>query len=73
MTAEALPPTLAANPRLSTWLRIRSDGMVSLTSAARMPMSEGRTRPMMAAIPITHVGESSPVKARIISEIAHAA
>lgn len=32
MTAEALPPTLAANPRLSTWLRIRSDGMVEIRS-----------------------------------------
>ncbi|HTH86264.1 xanthine dehydrogenase family protein molybdopterin-binding subunit [Mycobacterium sp.] len=32
MTAEALPPTLAANPRLGDWLRIDSDGIVEIRS-----------------------------------------
>jgi len=32
VTAEALPPTLAANPRLGDWLRIDSDGIVEIRS-----------------------------------------
>ncbi|HTI76638.1 MAG TPA: molybdopterin cofactor-binding domain-containing protein [Mycobacterium sp.] len=32
MTTEALPPTLAANPRLGDWLRIHSDGVVEIRS-----------------------------------------
>ncbi len=32
MTTEALPPTLAANPRLGNWLRISSDGAVEIRS-----------------------------------------
>ncbi len=32
MTAGALPPTLAANPRLGDWLHIRSDGVVEIRS-----------------------------------------
>ena len=32
MTSEALPPTLAANPRLGNWLRISSDGVVEIRS-----------------------------------------
>ena len=32
MTTEALPPTLAANPRLGNWLRISSDGIVEIRS-----------------------------------------
>jgi CO/xanthine dehydrogenase Mo-binding subunit len=32
MTTEALPPTLAANPRLGNWLRIHSDGVVEIRS-----------------------------------------
>src|SRR6185295_2383424 len=32
VTAEALPPTLAANPRLGSWLRISSDGTVEIRS-----------------------------------------
>ena len=32
MTAEGLPPTLAANPRLGTWVRISSDGVVEIRS-----------------------------------------
>jgi nicotinate dehydrogenase subunit B len=32
VTTEALPPTLAANPRLGNWLRILSDGVVEIHS-----------------------------------------
>jgi nicotinate dehydrogenase subunit B len=32
VTAEALPPTLAANPRLGDWVRISSDGVVEIRS-----------------------------------------
>ena len=32
MTTEALSPTLALNPRLGNWLRIRSDGVVEIRS-----------------------------------------
>jgi CO/xanthine dehydrogenase Mo-binding subunit len=32
VTAGALPPTLAANPRLGNWLRISSDGIVEIRS-----------------------------------------
>jgi len=32
VTTEALPPTLAANPRLGNWLRISSDGAVEIRS-----------------------------------------
>jgi nicotinate dehydrogenase subunit B len=32
VTTEALPPTLAANPRLGDWLRIGSDGVVEIRS-----------------------------------------
>ena len=32
MTTEALPPTLAANPRLGDWVRISSDGIVEIRS-----------------------------------------
>ena len=30
MSTEALPPTLAANPRLGDWLRIDPDGIVEV-------------------------------------------
>ena len=32
MTTEALPPSLAANPRLGDWVRIGSDGIVEIRS-----------------------------------------
>jgi nicotinate dehydrogenase subunit B len=32
MTAVALPPTLAANPRLGNWLHFSSDGVVEIRS-----------------------------------------
>jgi hypothetical protein len=43
------------------------DGTVSATSAARTPISEGRTIPFRVAITITMTGVSAPAKAIIMS------
>jgi hypothetical protein len=50
----------------------RSGGIDSPTSAARMPMSDGRTRPMIVAITSTCTGVSAPVRMKIINVVAHA-
>src|SRR5687768_17481223 len=42
-------------------------GMMSPTSAARIPMSEGRTRPISAAITNTCTGPRTPMNVRVPS------
>jgi len=48
-------------------------GIVSATSAARIPMSEGRTSPTSAAMTNTWMGVRTSMKVNVISEVASVA
>jgi hypothetical protein len=70
-------PVIRAESWVVRWMLIApiscEGGMVSPTSAVRMPMSEGRTRPSMAAITSTITGVTASMNASVISNVASTA
>ncbi|MNC91002.1 hypothetical protein D3C83_71810 [compost metagenome] len=70
-------PAMRAESWVVRWMLIApinwEAGMISPTIAARIPMSDGRTRPNTAALTRTYSGLSMRVKASVITMVARVA